>query len=246
MHPLEQLKIMSKTSYQNYEGEQFHIKLKKGLSTKKINQLKKHLPNKKLTKELEELLKYASGFETPRGFLDEINFDNFGDSWLKELVPYSLRITNDGIGGCWIQEINRKGELGKVYLVGHDPAVLIKQAENLTEFLLQIHDYLLKEEASFFSKVYNEISMEVYFGKGKLLEQDEAVKSTDKLLSGFAANYNKDWFIADLRKAKNGEGFRLEASYKETIRLGDELIWAVKKYKYKSFWKKLKEKFRQV
>ena len=60
-----------------------------------------------------------------------------------------------------------------------------------------------------------------------MLEQKEAVASKDEKLSNFAKEYNEDWFIADLRNAKNGEGFRLEANYKETIRFEDELIHVV-------------------
>lgn len=240
MHPIEQLKLMEKTSYSNSEDYPLHIKLKKGLTPAEIKQLEKSIPFK-LSRELKELLRYARGIETYCGFLDKINFDNLGDFHFKTLIPFSLTITGDGLGGYWVQEINQKGEWGKIYLVGHDPPVLIKQAENLTDFLIQIHDYLLENEESFFSKVYDEKAGDIYFGKGKLIEYKDAIESKDKLLSDFASNYNEDWFIADLRNAKNGEGFRLEASYDETIRLGQELIWALKKYKNVSFWTRLKE-----
>lgn len=92
----------------------------------------------------------------------------------------------------------------------------------------------------------NKIAFDIYFGKGKLLEQNEATESGDKLLSAFASSYDEDWFIADLRNAKNGEGFRLEASCDETIRLEEELIWALKKYRYKSFWTRWEETFFKI
>ena len=176
-----------------------------------------------------------------KGFLDEIQFDYFGDFGFEELIEFNLTITHDWTGNYWIQEINGKGEWGKIYFVCHDPAVIIKQADNISEFLSQLHEYFLNGDQSFFSTIYDQISFEIYSGKGRLLEQIEALNSNDNKLSKFAERYNDDWYIADLRNAKNGEGFRLEASYKETIRLDDELIWALKKYK--SFWTKLKEKF---
>lgn len=234
---------MKKTSYYDSEDNAFQIKLKKGLTDAEIKKLEKSVPFK-LNKELIELLQYTRGVATYCGFLDKINFDNLGTFHFKTLIPYSLTITGDGLGGNWIQEINQKGEWGKIYLVGHDPPVLIKQAENLTDFLIQVHDYLIEDEESFFTKIYNDITSDIYFGKGRLLEYQEAIKSTDKLLSQFASDYNEDWFIADLREAKNGEGFRLEAGYDETIRLGNELIWALKKHKYTSFWARLTEWFR--
>ena len=119
---------------------------------------------------------------------------------------------------------------------------MIKQAENLTEFLIQLHDYLVNGEKSYFSKIFNTISGEIYRAKGRLLEQKEAIKSSDKLLSDFALKYDKDWLIADLRQAKNGEGFRLELASEGIIRLDNELIWALKKYK--NFWMRWKEKFK--
>lgn len=241
MHPIEQLKLMEKTSYVDSEGDIRRIKLKSGLTNKEIQKLKNSIPSGRLNKELEELLKFTRGFKPPGGFLDEIYFDNFSDIHFKSLFSHHVTFVGDGIGGYWIQEINQKGELGQIYLLGHDPAVLIKQAENLTEFLIQIDEYFKEVEESFFSKIYNNIASDIYFGKGKLLEQGEAINSTDKLIADFASNYNEDWFIADLRNAKNGEGFRLEAGYDETIRLGHELIWALKKYKYVSFWTRLKE-----
>jgi len=233
---------MSTTSYKDYEGDVFQIKLKKGLSSIEIEAIKDQIPNGNLGVEMEEILRYSRGLEIPKGFLSVITFDDFGIYGFEELIQFSLTIADDSSGNYWIQEINKKGEWGKVYYVCHDPPVMVKQAESLSAFLHQLHEYLLKGEASFFSKVMEEISEKIYLEKGKLLEQAEAVKSTDKRLSTFAANYNKDWFIADLRQAKDGEGFRLEGAFKETIRLEEELIWALKKHK--SFWTRLKEKFK--
>lgn len=244
--PIEQLKIMSTTTYKNYDnGDEFQIRLKKGLSNEEITEIRKRIPNNNLKEEMAELLKFSRGIKSI-GFFDEIDFDDFGEFGFNQLIQFSLTITHDGIGGSWIQEINTKGQWGNIYYIGHDPPVMIKQAKNLTEFLCQIHDYLLNNETSFFSRIMNKIAFDIYSEKGKLLEQEEAVKSPDQLLSAFASNYDKDWFIADLRNAKNGEGFRLEASCDETIRLDEELIWALKKYKYKSFWTRWKETFLKI
>ncbi len=242
MNPIEQLKIMANSSYKDYEGEEFQITLKNGMVKEEIENLKRKSPKNTLSKELEEILFFSRGVKIDNGLLDEIQFDNFEEFGFEELIKFNLTITHDWTGNYWIQEINQKGEWGKIYYVCHDPAVIIKQANNLSEFLSQLHEYFLKGEKSFFSDVYERISFNVYSGKGRLLEQKEALQSKDKKLSEFAERYNEDWFIADLRNAKNGEGFRLEASYKETIRLEDELIWALKKYK--SFWTRIKEIFK--
>lgn len=242
MKIIEQLKIMASTTYKDFEGDDFQIKLKKGLTNDEINALKNRIQNGILKQGIIEVLQFSRGFDIPNGFLGEIRFDEFGFFGFEELLGFCLTITHDWAGNYWVQEINKKGEWGRIYYVCHDPAVIVKQADSLYEFLIQMHEYLLKEEASFLSKVIDEISFKIYEGNGRLLEQKEAIISGDELLSNFASNYNEDWFIADLRHAKNGEGFRLEAMYKETIRLEDELIWALKKYK--SFWTKLREWFR--
>ena len=241
MNLTEQLKLMANTSYKDYEGEPFQILLKSGLSDIEIVKLKSNSPSKTLSKELEEILRFTRGFKIKKGFIDEIQFDNFGDFWFEELIASNLTITHDLTGNFWIQEINQKGEWGKIYYVCHDPPVIIKQANSLCEFLNQLHEYLLIGEESFFSKVYDQISFNVYSGKGKLLDHNEALSSKDEKISQFASNYNSDWYIADLRNAKNGEGFRLESNYNETFRLEDELIWALKKYK--SIWSRIKELF---
>ena len=151
MKPAEQLKIMAKTSYKDYEGKPFQIMLKDGMTKDEIEKLRRVSPKKTLSKELEELLQFSRGIKVKKGFLDEIQFDYFGDFGFEELIEFNLTITHDWTGNYWIQEINGKGEWGKIYFVCHDPAVIIKQADNISEFLSQLHEYFLNGDQSFFS-----------------------------------------------------------------------------------------------
>lgn len=112
MKLIEHLKTMSTTLYKDEDGEAFHILLKKGMTTTEIDLLKKQIPNKNLSKELEEMLKYSRGFDIPFGFLEEVKFIDFGGVGLERLFQFSLNITDDSTGNYWIQAINPKGKWG--------------------------------------------------------------------------------------------------------------------------------------
>lgn len=239
----QQLEDIAQTEYFDYEGNSFKIKLKTPLSNKAIAAIQEKIPQNNLTIEMKDLLSYSRGFEIPNTFLEPISFEDFDFCIFEQLLNFCLFFTHDGIGGFWIQEISNNGTWGNIYYLGHDPAVLIKQADDLPEFIEQLNEYILIGEDSFFSEVFEKKAIKIYEGKGLLLEIDEALSSKDDTLRTFALNYNKDWFIADMRNAKKGEGFRLEADYAYTIRCGEELIWALKKQK--NFWSWLKEKFKR-
>ena len=95
--------------------------------------------------------------------------ESFFDQGLLGLV---INFGGDGLGGYWVQEIKTNKRFGKILFVGHDPPVLIKQANNLEEFLDQYYDYLLNAKNSFIGKVYDKIALEIYKEKGMLMEQN--------------------------------------------------------------------------
>ena len=66
-----------------------------------------------------------------------------------------------------------------------------------------------------------------------LWNKTEAIKSKDPILQKFADKFDKEWYLADLRNAKNGDGFLIESN---PIRLKEAEIWAIKKYKPKESW----------
>lgn len=238
----EQVQQITATTYFDAENHPYHIKLDYALLPKEIYEIRQKCPQKMQFEELAELLNYSGGFLLQRGFLSEIRFDDMGIFWFKELLQFCLKITGDGAGNYWVQEIKQNGNWGAVYFVSHDPGVIIKQADSLSDFLSQIEEYAQKGDNSFLVEVYNNKAMEIYKGKGGLLVYKEVVNSSDVVLREFVASFDEKWVFGDLRNAKKGEGFCLEASYRETIRCEEELIWALKKPTYQSPWARLMDK----
>lgn len=233
MKYIDQIKKIEAQDYIDEDGESGNVKLEIGLTEIALQKLRNIIPGNKIPSDYENLLKYTKELESPTGILSELRFSHIEKFFQKNLLGLVISFGEDGIGGCWVQEIKRNGCFGKILFVGHDPAVLIKQANNLEEFLDQYYDFLLDSENSFIGKLYGKIAFEIHEGKGLLIEHSEVIKSKDLILQRFANEFNQEWYIADLRNAKNGEGFLLESN---PIRLKEEEIWAIKKYKPKESW----------
>lgn len=215
------------------EKEVYKVKLEIGLSEIELQQFIKRVPYHKIPSEFENLLKYTKGIDSPTGILDEFRFNQIEKFFDQGLLGSVINFGGDGLGGYWVQEIKTNKTFGKILFVGHDPPVLIKQANNLEEFLDQYYHFLLDSENSFIRKLYNEIAFQIYEEKGILMEQIDALKSKDPEIKKFANRFDKEWYIVDLRNVKNGVGFRLESN---PIRFKEEEVWAMKKYKRKESW----------
>lgn len=239
MTPLQQLKMIMHEQYISEEGERYSVQLKPGLNNQQVQKMGASLPGH-LPGEIADLLRFTSGF----GFygMEDIVFDAVNVSGFKNIFPWSVQLTGDGLGNFWVVDIHSTGAWGAVFYVCHDPAVIVKHSRNLAQFIRHIHEYGMEEGASHMARITEQIVPEIWRERSGYQPQTEAARTGDATLKQFAATLPETFLLADLRHQPNGAGFawgRYDKRLDSTVRYGDELIWAVELKKKKSFFGKL-------
>jgi len=240
MTTLEQLQSLCSKTYTSEEGEVYAMVLKPGLNEEQIKSLTNHLPTGEIPHDINELLKYTGGFEFYG--LDDITFDGIGLLGFEELFPYSVQLAGDGFGNFWILDINKKGQWGHVFFVCHDPAVVVKQSENLAQFIQHIDEFGALGSQSTLDIIHEKTVMEIWEKDHELIPLETAKNAKDHELKTFALSLPDHYVIADLRNQDNQKGFawgKYGADLQKTIRHDTELLWGIEKKVKKSFLSKL-------
>lgn len=133
MTNLEIIEELKQSTFIDEEGEEYKLEFQDGLTEEQIEGLKHQFPNKKVPKEIVQILKVTKGWD---GYGPEmVYFDSIGVFGFTELSQNSISLGTDGFGNYWILDIAQNGELGKVFFACHDPAVLVINSQNLNEHL---------------------------------------------------------------------------------------------------------------
>ncbi len=205
---IQQLQKLISEEFIDDEGEAYHVELLPGLLADEITALGAQIPTATLPQEIEELLRYSKGLTF--GWLEEVRFDAFSDFGRLGLFPACIELTHDGAGNYWVLDINRAGQWGAVFYVCHDPQVIVKQADSLLDFLMQLQEYGRLKSASRFDEVYERLSSKIWQERAThtgLVEAVVLAASTDTVLRQFAAQQPPDFLIADLRTESATQGF---------------------------------------
>ncbi|MDO5979195.1 SMI1/KNR4 family protein [Flavivirga spongiicola] len=238
MNNLQIIEKLQSSTFTDEDGEQYTLDFQPALSDKEIENLKKQFPNSSIDKELLDILKYTKGWD---GFgLERVYFDSIGEFGFWELSPYSITLGHDGFGNFWLLDIDKNGNLGKVFFACHDPAVFIVHSQNLNEYLMHLVEFYEKPESCHLNEVHDNTVMTVWDNNNLCVSKtDFLTKNTS--FKGFLDEFEGDeWTVADLRNDKNGDGFAWGkfGSNQFTKRHGKELIWVIKNKK-KGFFKRL-------
>ncbi|HVU96304.1 MAG TPA: SMI1/KNR4 family protein [Puia sp.] len=226
MTALEQLKLIKDERYVTADGREFGIILKEGLPDYQIEHLAARLPASHIPAEIRELLQFSSGFSFAG--LGEISFDGVDQFGFENIFPASVQLAGDGAGNFWIVDINPMGGWGSVFFACHDPAVVIKQSEDLVEFLQQIDELGKKPEQSTLSLFRERTMMRVYNQDDGYVEIAAARSSSDLVLREFAAGLPDHFVIVDLRNSPIQTGFawgKYGSLIDNAVRHADQLIW---------------------
>jgi hypothetical protein len=205
IHQLEELIL---EEFIDDEGEPYHVELLPGLLADELAALMTQAPTGTLPQEIKELLIYSKGIEF--GWLQEIRFDAFSDFGRLGLFPSCVELTHDGAGNYWVLDINKVGQWGAVFYVCHDPQVIVRQANNLLDFLGQIQEHGRFKSTSQFDDVYERLSVKIWEERKShmgLVEAATASVSVDTIMSQFAAQQPPNFLIADLRAESATRGF---------------------------------------
>jgi cell wall assembly regulator SMI1 len=238
--PTEQLKAILTEKYTSEDGDEYKVELKPGLTDQQIDDLAKRLPTGQIPNEIKELLKFASGFEFFG--LEEVTFDGVGQFGFEEFFPTSIQLAGDGFGNFWILDINKNGQWGNVFYVCHDPAVIVKHSDNLTEFIKHVDEFGKKGKQSNLDEIHEVTVMDIWTKHNGFIDKPTALASPDDKLKSFATNLPDNFVIADLRDKPIKSGFawgKFGPNIDKAKRHDSELIWGVEKVEKKGLLSRL-------
>ena len=236
----EKLKSILTEQYVSEDGDEYKVELKEGLTDLQINELAKRLPTGQVPNEIRELLRFSSGFEFYG--LEEVTFDGVGQFGFEKFFPNSVLLAGDGYGNFWILDIDNKGNWGNVFYVCHDPAVIVKHSENLTQFIEHISDFGKNGNKSNLDIIHEKVVMDIWSKNDGFIELEKARQSTDTILKNFALTLPDNFVIADLRDKTIQSGFawgKYGPNIDNAKRHENELIWGVEKRSKKGLLSKL-------
>jgi hypothetical protein len=236
----EHVLALDHLAYVDGDGEQQTVELLPGLSPAEINELAAKFPCP-IPEELCGLVARAAGIVGGEGsiiasptdtvsFRDQeaLRFLGAGDG------PYDVRtfpcicwpvLASDDCGNFWTVDLRPDSrEWGPVYYVCHDPAVIVYQAGDLTEFVAQLRALLFdQDDSSPIARVHRHHTGEVYTGRSARLDH-AAMLAGDEHMRAFAAKLCPAYTYVDLRDPKLGQGVTL--MHDPVERYGDERLFA--------------------
>lgn len=236
----EQLKSLLNETYVSEDGDEYIIELLPGLTDNEIDSLATGLPTKQIPSDVRELLRFTKGFEFYG--IDKITFDGVGQFGFENIFPYSVQLGHDGFGNFWILDVDSKGNWGNVFFVCHDPAVVVKHSDSLSEFIKHIDEYGKDIENSNLNIIHEKTVFNIWKKDNGFTEINQARNSNDATLKNFALTLADNFVVADLRGKSNREGFawgKFGSNLDKAIKCNDELIWGIEKPEKKGFLSKL-------
>ena len=235
MNPKQKLESILASKYESEDGDLYKVELLDGMTNEEITEYKKQLPNNFLPTEIEELLKFSKGFEFYG--LEEVRFDSFGHFGFEEMFPNSIQLAGDGFGNFWILDIDTNGNWNSVYYVCHDPAVIVKHSENLSQFIEHIDEYGKKGNESTLDIIHEQSVMQIWNEKVGIMESNEK----DYDFENDQIQLPEMFLIADLTNQPIKTGFPWGKSGANTkiIRPNDKPIWIVEKKVKQGFLSRL-------
>jgi hypothetical protein len=236
----EQLRLLLNETYVSEDGEEYKIELRPGLTDTEIDNLAKRFPTGQIPIDLRELLRFTRGFEFYG--IDEITFDGVGQFGFENIFPNSVQLGHDGFGNFWILDVDSKGKFGNVFYVCHDPAVVVKHSDSLSQFINHIDEYGKDIENSNLNIIHEKTVFDIWRNNNGFTEIYEARSSNDATLKKFALTLENNFVIADLRDKPNKSGFawgKFGPNLEKAVRCDDELIWGIEKPERKGFFSKL-------
>jgi len=240
MTPKEQLKAILTEKYTSEDGDEYKVELKPGLTDEQINNLAKGLPTGQIPIEIKDLLKFASGFEFDG--LGEVTFDGVGQFGLEEFFPTSVQLAADGFGNFWILDVSKEGQWGNVFYVCHDPAVIVKHSDNLSEFIKHVHESGMNKKESHLDIIHEVTVMDIWAKDNGFIDRSTALTSVDENLRSFAATLPENFVIADLRNKPVKSGFawgKFGPNTDKAKRHDSELIWGIEKVKKRGLFSRI-------
>jgi cell wall assembly regulator SMI1 len=208
------------------DGQAHLLELRPPATDAEIRRLEETLPAP-LPEEMRAALGVTTGLENgPLESFSLLDLEGFG---LEEAFPHAYSIAHDGSGNYWVLDLlPGDGAWGPVFYACHDPPVIGYQAETIEAFLGDVVARW-RPGRSPVDRMREEEVHRIWRDHPGLLTPDGAAGSDDPVLAGFAATLPAEARIADLRRARFGEGFAWGRFGPRTDirRAGQERLWAI-------------------
>ncbi|SDI32943.1 SMI1/KNR4 family protein [Winogradskyella thalassocola] len=160
MNNIAILKKLKSSAFTDEDGETYTLDFKDGLTASEIENLKLLFPNHTIDNELIDILKETRGWEDYG--LDDIDFSSIGQFGFTELCPNSVTLGHDGFGNHWVLDILNDGSLGYVYYACHDPAVFIRYADNLNDFLSSLLEFHESPTENYLNDIHDKVVYDIW------------------------------------------------------------------------------------
>lgn len=216
--------------YYTLNKEEYSVELMPGLTGEEIDYIAKQLRTRQIPDHIRELLEFSSGFLFFG--LDAVLFDSAREFEISNLIPKSIRVAGDGYGNYWVLDVDNAGNWGSVFYVCNDPAVIVKQAEDLTEFLQQLHEFGKEVRKSSLSMIRDIVTNDIWNREDGLISREDALLSEDEQLAEFAQQLPFHYFIGDLRNKPVGAGFawgKFTTDTRNLIRHREGHLWGIER-----------------
>lgn len=238
MTNLELISELKKRTFTEEEGEEYQLEFQAGVSAQEMETIRQSFPNRTLAPELAEILAVTRGWD---GYgLEMVLFGSIGQFGFEELSPFSVTLGHDGFGNFWILDIDKNGQLGKVWFACHDPAVFVIHSQNLNEYLHHLLEFYENPGANHVDEIHDRTVMEIW-DENRFCSSRSEFESKNPEFKEFLNRFEgEEWTVADLRAGRNKDGFawgRFGANG-FTIRHPEELVWVMKNRK-KGFFARL-------
>jgi cell wall assembly regulator SMI1 len=241
MTPLDALRELQARKLVTVEhGEACDAELLPAMSWEEIDALEEQL-GAPIPHAIRELMANAGGVEVD---CDELSWNGraFGQE-VRDAFPCSMPLLDDGAGNSWSVDIDRQtGAWGPVYFVCHDPAVVVRQADSLAQFIVQFADDCCQpEREGSLSRMSQRLVNKVWDSGGVTIDAMSLRISSDDILRR-AGESVEEGVVCDLRRGKMGDGFAWGLYGPRTIisRPGPEPVFVLRRPAgAKKWWRRL-------
>jgi hypothetical protein len=208
------------------DGQAHVLELRPPATDAELRRLEQTLPGP-LPEEMRAALAVSTGLaKGPLESFSLLDLEGFG---LEEAFPQAYSIAHDGYGNYWVLDLlPGDSAWGPVFYACHDPAVIGYQAETIEAFLADVVA-MWRPERSPVDRMHEEGVHRIWREHPGLLTPEGAAGRDDPILAGFAAALPAEARIADLRRARFGDGFAWGCfgPRTEIRRAGRERLWAL-------------------
>ncbi|WP_242130848.1 SMI1/KNR4 family protein [Aestuariivivens marinum] len=231
MTNLEIINKLRSSTFTDEDGENYQLEFQEGVSNSEIEQLKELFPNQKIDNELIEVLKETRGWD---GYGPEmVYFDSIGHFGFLELSKYSITLGHDGFGNYWILDLDKNGNLGKVFFACHDPAVFVIHSQNLNDYLQHLLEFYENPAKCHLNEVHDKTVMTIW-NHNEFCFSKEVFAVNNPEFKDFLGKFDGvEWTVADLRNGQNNNGFAWGKFGANQIieRHPNDLVWMIKNKK---------------